>query len=188
MIKEFISEVNGGKSLALLSQVAEAAKSGKKVVLMTLEVPAETFAKRLAKFGVTGGVTIIEPNSNVGYSGKWFFSKIMELASGFEVVAVDSVDVFLKKGDFERLDEVCFGSFMNTCNELWVTRQAMRNSMEKITKADIKKREEGGLFKVKQIVRRSNNEMFPEDSFIEVIDLENHEIKYHNLSNIFKNN
>lgn len=183
MIKEFLSEVNQGKSLALISAVAEISKQGKKVVFISTELPVQNIANRLSWFGATGNIKIVKPN----HSSRFYFSKIIDFASEFDVIAIDAVDVLLKDRDYQKLDDACFGSFMNTCNELWVTRQLHRNSVANMTVGDIKKHEESGLFKVKQISRKATHSMFPGSNFLEIMDFETNEIKYYNLSNISKN-
>jgi hypothetical protein len=75
---------------------------------------------------------------------------------------------------------------MNSCNELWVTKQVRRDSIKNINLDEIKKHEEHSLFKIKQITKKAVHPLFPTESFLEVLDFETKEIKFYNLNNLSK--
>lgn len=184
MIKGFISKTGNGKSLSLLIEAA--AQENKKVAFISLEMDEQTILKRLESLkSKTKEFNIYTPNSFSNLDS-WICKKLEKLSDEVDLICIDAVDN-ADNLTFEKLHSVCFGNFMNQCNELWVSLHIKKNLTENSCLVS-EKHISNEIFKVKQISRKIENNLLPGVKFIEAVDLENNEVKTYNLSNIFKSN
>lgn len=185
MIKTFISKTGGGKSLCLMLEAAK--QSGKDVAFISLEMSAETIKKRIGLIGTDAkSFNIITPTeSNYKNLGLWLNKKIETLCQEVDVICVDAIDL-IPGFNVEKLDNICFGSMMNQCEELWASMNVCRE-IKGFSKSVIEKTDgQSEFIKVKQICSRVEHPLMPGVFLIESVDLEKKEIKYHNASNLLK--
>ncbi len=187
MIKAFISQAAQGKSISLILEAAS--QENKKVAFISFEMSANFILKRLESIqNKTHSFVIYVPNTKERLN-TWLYKRIEKLSEEFDLICIDGVEV-VPNLDLKKLNDVCFGNFMNQCTELWISKQTYNKSFVENYLLDIKKVkefEEKNLLTIKQVCRKIDNTLIKNASFIEAVDLEKNEIKTYNLSNLFKN-
>lgn len=188
MIKAFISEVGGGRTMCSIAECA--AQEGRKIAYISTEISDKKVLERVKAFGPKFDKFVVfhKPIGEYGETANSLYKKIQMLSEEFDLICIDSPHLF-KNFSLEKLNEVCFNSAMSSCTELWITMQAQKNfgshSIPMLSAATVKKIEElNPVLKIKQISRRVENSLIPGVSLIEAIDLENKEVKTYNLTNL----
>ena len=181
MIKAFISKVGEGRTLCAIAECA--AQKNKKVLFITTEVPEHTILQRLKVFEPKCEKLVVK-FFPITQTMAGFYKLIEKSSEEYDVICID-LAVTPKSLDLQKLNDTCFNSFMNQCQELWVTVQANR-TLDMSNQALIKKSEIENLLMIKQICRKINHPLIG-GWFHEAIDLETKEVKTYNFSKLFKN-
>lgn len=194
MVETFISKAGQGKSICLLIEAAK--QSEKSVAFISLEMTTQEIMKRLVCIKpTTNNFRVFSPRGDEKTLSSWLMNKLSQLAEDFDIICIDavenSVNGYLKKSDYERLNKACFGGFMSQCESLWVSQHVNyklaygEDYMESIVAVESAEIE--GLVKVKQICRKIEHPLLPNTFLIESVDLVKKEVHAYNLNNIFKN-
>lgn len=203
MVETFISKAGQGKSACMLIEAAK--QSGKSVAFISLEMTTKEIMQRLKLIKpTTNNFRVFSPREGEAKFcfrrdektlSSWLMDKLSQLAEDFDIICIDavenSVNGYLKKSDYERLNKACFGGFMSQCESLWVSQHINdklaygENYMESIVAVESAEIE--GLVKVKQICRKIEHPLLPNTFLIESVDLVKKEVHAYNLSNLFKN-
>lgn len=181
MIKAFISKVAEGRTMCAIAECA--AQKNKKVVFITTEIPENKIVERFDAFEPKCEKLLIK-NFPIAHSIAGFYKLIEKYSEEYDVICID-LSVSPKSLDLQRLNDACFNTFMNQCQELWVTVQANR-TLDMTNHSLIKKSEIKDLLTIKQICRKINHPLIS-GWFTEAVDLETKEVKTYNFSKLFKN-
>jgi hypothetical protein len=181
MIKAFISKVSEGRTMCAIAECA--AQKNKKVVFITTEIPENKIAERFDAFEPKCEKLIIK-FFPIAHSIAGFYKLIEKYSEEYDVICID-LAVSPEDLDLQKLNDACFSTFTNQCQELWITVQANR-TIDMTNLYLIKKSEIENLLTIKQICRKMNH---PRVSgwFIESVDLETKDVKMYNLSKLLKN-
>lgn len=182
MIKAFISKVGEGRTLCAIAECA--AQKNKKVVFITTEIHEHKIVKSFDLFK-PGCEKLVIKFFPITQSTVGFYKLIEKYSEEYEVICID-LAISPKSLDLQKLNDSCFKSFMNPCEELWVTVQANRD----LNMADhklVKKSEKKNLLSIKQICESIQSPLLPGEKLIRAIDLETKEVKIYNINNLFKN-
>jgi hypothetical protein len=182
MIKAFISKVAEGRTLCAIAECA--LQKNKKVAFISTELSTKKILERFQLFKPQcEKLTVFYIPLVVSTAG--FYKKLEQLSEEYEIICID-LAVSPKKLDLQKLNDSCFHSFMNQCQELWITAQLQ--NVPKVDKVLLEKtQKENELIQVKQICRKIEHPFISGVSLIEAVDLETKEIKTYNLTNLFKN-
>lgn len=194
MVETFISKAGQGKSACMLIEAAK--QNGKSVAFISLEMTTKQIMQRLECIKpTTNNFRVFAPRGDEKTLGSWLMVKLSQLAEDFDIICIDavenSVNGYLKKSDYKRLNKACFGGFMSQCESLWVSQHINaklaygENYMESIVAVESAEIE--GIVKVKQICRKIEHPLLPNTFLIESVDLVKKEVHAYNLSNLFKN-
>lgn len=181
MIKAFISKVGEGRTMCAIAECA--AQKNKKVVFITTEIPENKIAERFRAFEPKCEKLLIK-YFPITHSIAGFYKLIEKYSEEYDVICID-MDVSPRGLDLQKLNDTCFNSFTNQCQELWITVQANR-TLDMANQSLIKKSEIEKLLMIKQICRKINHPLIG-GWFHEAIDLEKKEVKTYNFSKLFNN-
>lgn len=185
MIKAFVSQVGQGRTLCSVSECVS--QVGKKVAYISCETSekdimkfAKAFEVKCSKFTVFRVPTGAASN---------LYEKVKKLKDEYDIICIDAAYVF-PRVSFKKLEEICFDSFFNNCEQLWVTLQLQKEISGYTEKSVLKafKNSDFENIKIKKVCRIVDNPFMPGVKFVQAIDLETKEINNYNLNKLFKNN
>ena len=183
MIKAFIAQVGGGRTLCSVAECL--AQKDKKIAY----VSCETSVNKIIKFA--DGFESKCKNFTI-FSGHFsnpaqLYKKLEMLSEEYDLICIDALYVY-KNIDYKKIEEICLDNIMNQCQEVWVTMQAKINFIPTLSLENIEEREKKmGNIKIKQLCQKIESRLMPDSVLVQSIDLETKEVKIHNLTNIFKN-
>ncbi len=183
MIKAFISRVGEGKTTCAIAECL--AQENKRVAFITTELSTRQILNKAKAFENKSKSFVVFDMPASAMTPLNFYKKVQKMSEEFDVIYIDCLH-FAKGVNLQKLNDSCFGNFMNQCTELWIGMQANReivwNDLNLVKQTEIE-----GLLSIKKICRKIKNNFFPNNVLIEAIDLETRETKIYNFTNLFKN-